>query len=34
MDVDVAGFPALAEWVGRLEQRPSIAAEIDVVASL
>ena len=34
MEVDVARFPALAEWVGRLEQRPSIAAEIDVVASL
>ena len=34
MDVDVAGFPALAEWVGRLERRASIAAEIDVVASL
>ena len=34
MEVDVARFPALDEWVGRLEQRPSIAAEIDVVASL
>jgi glutathione S-transferase len=34
MDVDVAGFPALAEGVGRLERRASIAAEIDVVASL
>ena len=34
MDVDVNRFPALAEWVGRLEQRPSIAAELDVVASL
>jgi glutathione S-transferase len=34
MEVDVARFPALAEWVGRLEQRSSIAAELDVVASL
>jgi glutathione S-transferase len=34
MDVDLGGFPALAEWVGRLEQRPSIAAELGVVASL
>jgi glutathione S-transferase len=34
MDVDLERFPALSEWLGRLEQRPSIAAEIDVVASL
>ena len=34
MDVDLERFPALGEWVGRLEQRPSIAAELDVVASL
>ena len=34
MDVDLERFPALAEWVGRLEQRSSIAAELDVVASL
>ena len=34
MDVDLERFPALVEWVGRLEQRPSIAAELDVVASL
>jgi len=34
MEVDLGRFPALAEWVGRLEQRPSIAAELDVVASL
>jgi glutathione S-transferase len=34
MEVDLERFPALAEWVGRLEQRPSIAAELDVVASL
>jgi glutathione S-transferase len=34
MDVELSRFPALVEWVGRLEQRPSIAAELDVVASL
>lgn len=34
MEVGLERFPALAEWVGRLEQRPSIAAELDVVASL
>src|SRR4051812_45618924 len=34
MDVDLGRFSALAEWVGRLEQRASISAELDVVASL
>jgi len=34
MDVDLERFPALSEWVVRVEQRPSIAAELDVVASL
>jgi glutathione S-transferase len=34
MEVDLERFPALAEWVGRLEQRSSIAAELEVVASL
>jgi glutathione S-transferase len=34
MGVDLERFPALSDWVGRLEQRPSIAAELDVVASL
>jgi hypothetical protein len=33
MEVDLERFLGLAEWVGRLEQRPSIAAEVDVVAS-
>jgi glutathione S-transferase len=33
MDVDVASFGALAEWVERLSQRSSIANEIDVVAA-
>ncbi|MBA3733639.1 MAG: glutathione S-transferase family protein [Actinobacteria bacterium] len=34
LDVDLSGFSALSEWVARLEERPSIAAELDVVASL
>jgi glutathione S-transferase len=34
MEVELTPFPALADWVARLEQRPSIAAELDVVASL
>ena len=34
MEVEVERFPALTEWVRRLEQRSSIAAELDVVASL
>ena len=34
MDVDVTHFPALAEWLERLSQRPSIANEIGVVAAL
>jgi glutathione S-transferase len=34
MEVQLTPFSALADWVTRLEQRPSIAAELDVVASL
>lgn len=34
MDVDLGRFDTLSDWVSRLEQRPSIAAELDVVASL
>jgi RNA polymerase-associated protein len=34
MDVDLHSFPALADWVERLAERPSIAAEVDVVATL
>ena len=34
LDVDLSRFSALAEWVARLEERQSIAAEIEVVASL
>ena len=34
MSVDLHPFPALVDWVDRLAERPSIAAEIDVVATL
>lgn len=34
MSVDLHPFPALADWADRLAERPSIAAEIDVVATL
>ena len=34
MAVDLHPFPALNEWVEQLAERPSIAAEIDVVAAL
>ena len=34
LDVDLSRFSALSDWVARLEERPSIAAELDVVASL
>jgi len=34
LGVDLAPYPALAESVDRLSQRPSVAAEVEVVASL
>jgi glutathione S-transferase len=34
MGVDVTSFPALSDWLERLSARPSIAAELDVVAAL
>jgi glutathione S-transferase len=34
MEVELTPFPALADWVTRLEQRSSIAAELEVVGSL
>jgi glutathione S-transferase len=34
MGVEVEQFGALGEWVARLSERPSVAAEIDVVAAL
>jgi glutathione S-transferase len=34
LGVELDGFPALTDWLGRLEQRPAIAAEVGVVAAL
>ena len=34
MGIDLARFAALAEWLDRISARPSIAAELDVVATL
>jgi glutathione S-transferase len=34
LGVELDGFPSLADWLGRLEQRPAIAAEAGVVATL
>lgn len=34
MGVELRSFPALAEWLARVSSRPSIAAELDVVAAL
>jgi glutathione S-transferase len=34
MGVDVGAFGALSDWLERLSARPSIAAELDVVAAL
>jgi len=34
LGVELDGFPFLADWLARLEQRPAIAAEAGVVAAL
>jgi glutathione S-transferase len=34
LGVELGGFPALTDWLARLEQRPAIAAEVGVVAAL
>jgi glutathione S-transferase len=34
MGVELESFPALAGWAERLAERPAVAAELDVVASL
>lgn len=34
LGVELDGFPALADWLARVEQRPSIAAEAGIVAAL
>lgn len=34
LGVDLGGFPSLADWLTRLEQRPAISAEAGIVAAL
>ena len=34
LGVDYDGFPSIVDWLGRLEQRPAIAAEAGIVAAL
>jgi glutathione S-transferase len=34
LGVELDGFPALVDWLTRLERRPAIAAEVGVVAAL
>jgi stringent starvation protein A len=34
LGVELDGFASLTDWLGRLEQRPAIAAEVGVVAAL
>jgi glutathione S-transferase len=34
LGVDLDGFPAVADWLARLEERPAIAAEAGIVAAL
>ena len=34
LGVELDGFPAVADWLARLEQRPAIAAEAGIVAAL
>jgi glutathione S-transferase len=34
LEVSLDGFPALGAWLARLEERPAVAAEADIVAAL
>jgi glutathione S-transferase len=34
LGVELAGLPALADWLARLEERPAVAAEAGIVAAL
>ena len=34
LGVSSGGYPALADWLARLEQRPAVATEVDIVAAL
>lgn len=34
LDLDLGAYPAIAGWLDRLTERPAIAAEIDIVATM
>ncbi len=34
LGVDLGPYPALSAWLGELEERPSVAAEVGIVAAL
>jgi len=34
LGVEIEGFPALVDWLARLEERPAVAAEAGIVAAL
>jgi stringent starvation protein A len=34
LGVDLTRFPAIGDWVARLEERPAVAAEVEIVAAL
>lgn len=34
LGLELDGFPALADWLARIEQRPAVAAETELVAAL
>ena len=34
LGVDLAPYPSLSAWLARLEERPAIASEVDIVAAL
>jgi glutathione S-transferase len=34
LGVDLARFPSLSDWLARLEERPAIASEVDIVAAM
>ena len=34
LGVELEAYPAIADWLGRLSQRPAINAELEIVAAL
>jgi glutathione S-transferase len=34
LELDLSGLPALTGWLERLAERPSVAAEVELVAAL